>query len=49
VTGDDLRQHFEKFNPIDVIMKGKYAFVDFKDVKDAEAAVKNLHNTSFAG
>jgi RNA recognition motif-containing protein len=50
VTADDLRVPFEKFGPVrEVIMKGKYAFIDFKDVKDAAAAVQELHNTQFAG
>jgi RNA recognition motif-containing protein len=30
-------------------MKGKYAFIEFKDEKDAAAAVVELHNTQFAG
>lgn len=40
VTADDLRQPFEKFGDVrEVIMKGRYAFIDFKDVKDAQTAV----------
>lgn len=50
VTADDLRQPFEKFGDVrEVIMKGRYAFIDFKDVKDAQTAVQELHMTHFAG
>jgi RNA recognition motif-containing protein len=30
-------------------MKGKYAFIEFKDEKDAAVAVVELHNTQLAG
>jgi len=41
---------FEKYGPVrEVIMKGKYAFIDFRDVKDAGNAVLELNNTLFEG
>ena len=44
VTADDLRIPFEKFGVVrEVIMKGKYAFIDFRDVKDAQAAVLDMN------
>jgi len=30
-------------------MKGKYAFLDFRDLKDAELAVKEMNNQMFMG
>ncbi len=46
VTGDDLKMAFEKFGMLnEVIMKGKYAFIDFKHEKDAAAAVVEMNNT----
>jgi len=44
VKADDLRQSFEKFGDIaEIIMKGRYAFVDYKDVQSAKAAVQAMH------
>ena len=44
MTSDDLRQSFEKFGDIaEIIMKGRYAFVDYKDFHSAKAAVQAMH------
>lgn len=50
VTADDLREPFEKFGPIrDVVMKGKYAFIDYESPKDAAAAIADMDKTQFKG
>ena len=50
VTADDLRQPFEKFGRVrEVIMKGKYAFIDFKELEEAQMAVQEMNNQSFMG
>jgi RNA recognition motif-containing protein len=50
VTADDLRQSFEKFGDIaEIIMKGRYAFVDYKDVQSAKAAVQAMHGQDYKG
>lgn len=40
VDSRDLKDLFSPFGPIqDIIMKGRYAFVEFERLKDAEAAI----------
>lgn len=43
-TADDLKKHFDNFGPIhDIVMKGRYAFIDFAMPEDARAAVKEMN------
>jgi len=49
VREEDLREPFEKFGPIrSVIMKGKYAFIDYRESKDALEAVQKMNGTTLA-
>ena len=49
-TADDLEQLFEKCGTIrDIVMKNKYAFIDFKSHDDAAEAVKTYNKTSQFG
>ncbi|CDW81439.1 serine arginine-rich splicing factor rs2z32-like isoform 1 [Stylonychia lemnae] len=42
---DELHDQFDKF----VILKGSYAFVEFKDERDAEDAIADLNNKELGG
>lgn len=45
-----MRLPFEKFGDVaEVIMKGRYAFIDFKDVDGAKAAVLAMNGVDFKG
>ena len=45
-----MRHPFEKFGTVEeVIMKGKYAFIDYREIKDAEAAVIAMNESNFKG
>jgi len=49
-TADDLEQLFEKCGAIkDIVMKNKYAFIDFKSHDDAVEAVRTYNKTSQFG
>ena len=49
-TVDDLEQLFEKCGAIrDIVMKNKYAFIDFKNHDDAVEAVQTYNKTSQFG
>lgn len=44
ITADDLEKVFETCGPIrDIVMKNKYAFIDFKSNADAADAIKKFH------
>ena len=49
-TADELEKLFEPCGQIrDIIMKNKYAFIDFKDHRDAVDAIKRLNGKSHYG
>ena len=49
-TQDDLREAFDQFGPIrDIVMKGKYAFIDFQNAKDAQFAVGEMNGKPLKG
>jgi len=49
-TADDLQSHFAQFGPIrEVVMKGKYAFIDYESPKDAGVAVIETNGKPFKG
>ena len=49
-SADDLEQLFEKCGSIrDIVIKNKYAFIDFKNHDDAVEAVKTYDKTSQFG
>ena len=48
VRDDDLDRVFGDIGPLkDIIMKGKYAFVEYQNHEDAVAAVKELNKIDF--
>lgn len=50
ITSDDLKDGFDKFGPIrDVVMKGKYAFLDYEKTEDANAAIEAMNGKDFKG
>ena len=50
ITDEHLRELFDKFGPIkEIIMKGKYAFVHFREPKDATEAVQSVDGQMFEG
>ena len=50
ITDEHLRELFDKFGPIkDIVMKGKYAFVHFREPKDATEAVQAVDGQMFEG
>lgn len=45
VNPDTLRNEFRSFGRIrNFSFKGRYAFIDFEEPKDAEKAVDRMHN-----
>ena len=47
ISPEDLREAFEKFGAIrDIVIKGKYAFIDFEQARDAKAAIEGLDGQS---
>lgn len=50
VTRDDLQELFSPFGPIsDILVKGRYAFVNFEKESDANAAIRDTHSVRFNG
>lgn len=48
ITDEHLHELFDKFGPIkDIMMKNKYAFVHFREAKDAEDAVQAMDGHQF--
>jgi len=47
---DDLKDLFRKFGKIrDIVLKERYAFLEFDDSRDAEDAVDEMNNYEFDG
>jgi RNA recognition motif-containing protein len=43
-----MQELFGQFGPIaDIVMKGRYAFVEFKSAQDADDAIAKTNGTSF--
>ena len=50
VTADDLREPFEKFGPVkEIIMKNRYSFIEYENIKDAKDAVQAMNGKPFQG
>jgi RNA recognition motif-containing protein len=50
VQQEDLTDAFKRYGKIlNVKMKGEYAFIEFDDVGDADAAVKEMTNNRICG
>lgn len=45
----DLEQEFDTIGACTFRFKGNYAFVEYKDEKDAESALKELHDKDIGG
>ena len=46
---DHLKDLYREYNVLDVVLKGKYAFVEFESQKDANAAIDATNNIEFHG
>ena len=46
---EDLEDLFRKYGPNKISLKQNYAFVDFKDIKDAERALRKCNKKMVAG
>ena len=49
VGASDFEHEFERMGPCTVNFKGSFAFVEFKDEKDAEEAINSLNSKDFGG
>eukprot|EP00347_Sterkiella_histriomuscorum_P000317 403376343 len=46
---DELHDEFDKFGSCSINFKGSYAFIEFKDERDAEDALTELNGREFSG
>jgi RNA recognition motif-containing protein len=49
VGASDFEHEFERMGPCTVNFKGSFAFVEFKDEKDAEEAINSLNSKDIGG
>lgn len=50
VIADDFREPFGRFGPIrEIFMKGKYAFVEYENVADATASIREMNGALVRG
>ena len=50
VNQEDLREAFLKFGPIvSISLKRRYAFIDFENYKDAQAAIDDMNGKTLRG
>lgn len=46
----DIQELFAEFGPVEeVIPKGRYAFVEFRNYEDAQRAIKHKHGSTWNG
>lgn len=49
IEAHHLRELYEPFGVMEIIMKSRYAFVEFNELKDAEAAIAETNKVQFRG
>ena len=46
---EDIEKEFKNFGPCRLKFKGSYAFIEYEEERDAEEAIRSIHNKSIGG